>query len=397
MSNEVDFNPLDPRIIEDPFPFYKPLLQGPPKQIFMGQTTTLIAQYDHVVKVLKDFDNFKNEIPQDEVNAALDVFGGAKVIPFADEPDHGRLRKLVRRTFSPQSVRTYTQETQKIVDGLIESLRKKKEFDFVTEFAYLIPLYVICWMMDMPLDHRNLYERWAKGLSAIGGTEPGQDVPTMFSNAQSSWRKYFSEMMDKRLKEPPQEDFLGEMIDFYREGQMSYDDAVNMMMLVLLAGQDTTAGLLSNVAKNLLTHPDQLELLRSQPDLVNNAVEETMRFDNSVLLITRYAKEDINFEGTDIPADSPLFVILAAANRDPAKFPDPDRYDVTRNTDEQMGLGIGLHFCLGAYLARMENQIALASWLKAFPNIRLSNPDVPFSYRGGHRNRALTELMVRVD
>jgi cytochrome P450 len=397
MSNEVDFNPLDPRIVADPFPFHKPLMQGPPKQIFMGQTTTLIAQYNHVSKVLKDFDNFKNEIPQDEVNAALDVFGGAKVIPFADEPDHGRLRKLVRRTFSPQSVRTYTQETQKIVDGLIEGLRKKKEFDFVTEFAYLIPLYVICWMMDMPLDHRNLYERWARGLSAIGGTEPGQDVPTMFSNAQSSWRKYFAEMVDKRLKEPPQEDFLGEMIDFYREGQMSYDDAVNMMMLVLLAGQDTTAGLLSNVGKNLLTHPDQLQLLRSQPDLVNNAVEETMRFDNSVLLITRYAKENINFEGTDIPGNSPLFVILAAANRDPARFPDPDRYDITRNTEEQLGLGIGLHFCLGAYLARMENQIALTSWLKAFPNIRLSDPDAPFKYRGGHRNRALTELMVRID
>jgi cytochrome P450 len=397
MSDQVDFNPLDPRIVADPFPFYKPLMQGPPKQIFLGQTTTLIAQYDHVVKVLKDFDNFKNEIPQTEVNAALDVFGGAKVIPFADEPDHGRLRKLVRRTFSPQSVRTYTDQTQAIVDGIIDDLRKRKEFNLVTEFAYLIPLYVICWMMDMPLDDHDLYVRWAKGLSAIEGTEPGQDIPTMFSNAQASWRRYFTGMIDRRLNQPPQEDFLGEMIDFYREKQMSYEDAVNMMMLVLLAGQDTTAGLIANVAKNLLTHRDQLDLLRSRPELVNNAVEETMRFDNSVLLITRYAKADINFEGTDIPADSPLFVILAAANRDAAKFPDPDRYDITRNTDEQLGLGLGLHFCLGAYLARMENQIGLASWIKAFPNIRLSNPGAPFKYRGGHRNRSLTELMVRMD
>jgi pimeloyl-[acyl-carrier protein] synthase len=251
--------------------------------------------------------------------------------------------------------------------------------------------------MDMPLDDHDLYVRWAKGLSAIEGTEPGQDIPTMFSNAQASWRRYFTGMIDRRLNQPPQEDFLGEMIDFYREKQMSYEDAVNMMMLVLLAGQDTTAGLIANVAKNLLTHRDQLDLLRSRPELVNNAVEETMRFDNSVLLITRYAKADINFEGTDIPADSPLFVILAAANRDPAKFPDPDRYDITRNTDEQLGLGLGLHFCLGAYLARMENQIGLASWIKAFPNIRLSNPGAPFKYRGCHRNRSLTELMVRVD
>ncbi len=396
MSNEVEFNPLDPRIVADPFPFYKPLMQGPPKQVFLGQTTTLIARYDHVVKVLKDFDGFRNEIPKDEVNAALDVFG-AKVIPFADEPDHSRLRKLVRRTFSPQSVRSYTEQTQAIVDGIIDGLRKKKEFNFVTEFAYLIPLYVICWMMDMPLEHRDRYERWAKGLSAIGATEPGQEVPQSFSEAQASWRGYFSEMIDRRLKEPPQEDFLGEMIDFYRQDQMSYEDAVNMMMLVLLAGQDTTAGLLANVAKNLLTHPDQLELLRSRPELVNSAVEETMRFDNSVLLITRYAKEDIRFEGTDIPGGSPLFVILAAANRDPEKFSDPDRYDITRNTEEQLGLGLGIHFCLGAYLARMENQLALASWLKAFPKMRLSNPDAPFKYRGGHRNRALTELMVRVD
>jgi cytochrome P450 len=397
MSSEVDFSPLDPRIVADPFPFYKPLMQGLPKQIFLGQTTTLIAQYDHVVKVLKDPDNFKNEIPKDEVNAALDVFGGAKVISFADEPDHSRLRKLVQRTFSPKSVRSYTEQTQQIVDSIIADLRGKKEFDFVTEFAYLIPLYVICWMMDMPLEHRGLYQSWAKGLSAIGTTEPGQKVPLSFSEAQASWRKYFSEMIDRRLNEPPQEDFLGEMIDFYRQDQMSYEDAVNMMMLVLLAGQDTTAGLIANVAKNLLTHPDQLELLRSRPELVNNAVEETMRFDNSVLLITRYAKDDIHFEGTNIPGGSPLFVILAAANRDPAKFPDPDRYDITRNTEEQLGLGLGLHFCLGAYLARMENQVALASWLKAFPNIRLSNPDAPFKYRGGHRNRALTELMVRVD
>jgi pimeloyl-[acyl-carrier protein] synthase len=169
------------------------------------------------------------------------------------------------------------------------------------------------------------------------------------------------------------------------------------MMLVLLAGQDTTAGLITNVAKNLLTHRGQLELLRERPELVNNAIEETMRFDNSVLLITRYAKEDINFEGTEIPGASPLFVILAAANRDPAKFPDPDRFDITRNTEEHVGLGLGLHFCLGAYLARMENQIALASWLQAFPNIRLSDPDAAFKYRGSHRNRALTELMVRVD
>jgi len=398
MSNEVEFNPLDPRIVADPFPFYKPLLmQGPPKQVFLGQPTTLIARYDHVVKVLKDFDNFKNEIPRNDANAALDVFGGAKVIPFADEPDHGRLRKLVRRTFSPQSVRTYVPRTQEIVDGIIEDIRKKKEVNFVTDFAYLVPLYVICWMMDMPLDHRDLYQRWAKGLSAIGTTEPGNEVPQTFMQAQASWKQYFGEMVDRRLKEPPQEDFLGEMIDFYRQKLMSYEDAVNMMMLVLLAGQDTTAGLLGNVAKNLLTHPDQLELLRSRPELVNDAVEETMRFDNSVLLITRYAKADINFEGTDIPGASPVFVMLAAANRDPAKFSEPDRFDITRNTEEQLGLGLGIHFCLGAYLARMENQIALASWLKAFPNLRLSDPTAPFKYRGGHRNRSLTELMVRVD
>ena len=397
MSNEVEFNPLDPRIVADPFPFYKPLMQGPPKQVFLGQPTTLIARYDHVVKVLKDFDNFKNEIPRNDANAALDVFGGAKVIPFADEPDHGRLRKLVRRTFSPQSVRTYVPKTQEIVDAIIEDVRKKKEVNFVTDFAYLVPLYVICWMMDMPLDHRDLYQRWAKGLSAIGTTEPGNEVPQTFMQAQASWKQYFSEMVDRRLKEPPQEDFLGEMIDFFRQNLMSYEDAVNMMMLVLLAGQDTTAGLLGNVAKNLLTHPDQLELLRSRPELVNDAVEETMRFDNSVLLITRYTKADINFEGTDIPGGSPVFVMLAAANRDPAKFPEPDRYDITRNTEEQLGLGLGIHFCLGAYLARMENQIALASWLKAFPNLRLSDPAAPFKYRGGHRNRSLTELMVRVD
>ena len=397
MSNEVEFNPLDPRIVADPFPFYKPLMQGPPKQVFLGQPTTLVARYDHVVKVLKDFDNFKNEIPRNDANAALDVFGGAKVIPFADEPDHGRLRKLVRRTFSPQSVRTYVPKTQEIVDAIIEDVRKKKEVNFVTDFAYLVPLYVICWMMDMPLDHRDLYQRWAKGLSAIGTTEPGNEVPQNFMQAQASWKQYFSEMVDRRLKEPAQEDFLGEMIDFFRQNLMSYEDAVNMMMLVLLAGQDTTAGLLGNVAKNLLTHPDQLDLLRSRPELVNDAVEETMRFDNSVLLITRYTKADINFEGTDIPGGSPVFVMLAAANRDPAKFPEPDRYDITRNTEEQLGLGLGIHFCLGAYLARMENQIALASWLKAFPNLRLSDPAAPFNYRGGHRNRSLTELMVRVD
>jgi cytochrome P450 len=397
MSNQVDFNPLDPRIVADPYPFYKPLMQGPPKQIFMGQTTTLIARYDHVVKALKDVDNFKNEIPKTEVNAALDVFGGAKVISFADEPDHSRLRRLVQRTFSPKSVRSYTEQTQAIVGGIIENLRGRKEFDFVTEFAYPIPLYVICWMMDMPLEHRDLYQHWARGLGAVGSTQPGQQVPLSFSQAQASWRKYFSEMIDRRLKEPPQEDFLGEMLDYYRQDQMSYEDAVNMMMLVLLAGQDTTAGLIANVAKNLLTHPAQLQLLRSRPELINNAVEETMRFDNSVLLITRYARDDVTFEGTAIPGGSPQFVILAAANRDPAKFPDPDRYDITRDTSEHVGLGLGLHFCLGAYLARMENQVALASWLRAFPNLRLADPAAPFSYRGGHRNRALTELRVRVD
>src|SRR5208282_6535149 len=129
-------------------------------------------------------------------------------------------------------------------------------------------------MMDMPLDHRGLYERWAKGLSAIGTTAPGQEVPLSFVDAQASWHKYFAEMIDRRLTEPAQEDFLGELIDFYRQDQMSYEDVVNMLMLVLLAGQDTTAGLLGNVAKNLLTHPDQLELLRNRPELVSNAVEE---------------------------------------------------------------------------------------------------------------------------
>lgn len=397
MSNQVDFNPLDPRIVADPYPFYKPLMQGPPKQIFMGQTTTLIARYDHVVQVLKDVDNFVNEIPKTEVNAALDVFGGAKVISFADEPDHGRLRRLVQRTFSPKSVRSYTEQTQAIIDGIIENLRGREEFDLVSEFAYPIPLYVICWMMDMPLEHRDLYQHWARGLSAVGSTQPGQTVPPSFSQAQASWRKYFSEMIDRRLKEPPQEDFLGEMLDYYRQGQMSYEDAVNMMMLVLLAGQDTTAGLISNVAMNLLSRPGQLQLLRGRPELVNNAVEETIRFDNSVLLITRYAKRDVTFEGTFIPADSPLFVILAAANRDPARFTDPDRYDISRDTDEHLGLGLGLHFCLGAYLARMENQVALASWPRAFPKMRLADPQAPLKYRGGHRNRALTELRVRVD
>ena len=393
VTQEVDFNPLDPRYVSDPFPMYKPLMQGPPRQVHLGQITTLIARYDHAVKVLYDPYNFKNEIPQDEVNAALDVFG-AKVISFADEPLHNRLRKTVRRTFSAQSVREFRPKAEEIVRQLILPLRDQPEFDVVSELAYLLPLYMICWLMDLPEEHHALYRQWASALSSIGRTMPGDPVPKAFFEARDSWRKYFSEMLDRRLREPRRQDFLGEMIDAHRQGQLSYEEAVDMMMLILLAGQDTTASLIASLTKNLLTHPDALAAVRSRPELIPKAVEETMRYDNSVLLITRYAKSDMTFEGTRIPAGSSVFLILAAANRDPAKFPDPDRYDIARDPNEHLGLGEGIHFCLGAFLARMENQVAIASLLEAFPRLRLANPEGPFQYNGGQRSRSLSELRV---
>jgi cytochrome P450 len=391
------FNPMDPEFLADPYPTYHRLrAEDPVHHSPLG--FWLLTRYEDVASVLRDPRFIKEPI------AALVAARFGAEVPRGvglsmldrDPPDHTRLRGLVSKAFTPRVVEGLRPRIQQIVDGLIARAQSVGSMDLIEEFAYPIPVNVICEMMGVPVKDHERFKGWsldiARGLDSIW-LPPDSEVPRRSAAARHAISDYFRELIAER-RASPRGDLLSALIIAEEAGdKLSEDELLATCILILIAGHETTVNLIGNGVLALLRHPDELHRLRQTPALITSAVEELLRFDGPVQRTARVASDDATIGGRTIRKGDMVMPFIGAADRDPAQFPEPDRLDLSRGDNRHIAFGWGIHFCLGAPLARVEGQIAIDTLVRRLPRLELvtESPE----YRQSLTLRGLKTLPVK--
>jgi cytochrome P450 len=397
-AEKVYFNPWDPAFRANPYPHYRPLLAGPPRILDLFGPTGMIARYADVTAVLRDHAHFSSVRPPDPSDPPNDgPFGGARTMLFSDPPMHTRLRRLVSRDFTPRRIREMEPRIREIAKNLIDAAERKGELEVMSVVANALPVMVIAEMLGVPPDHYEQFKHWSDVVVSADNTLPGTPQPEEFHAATKALRDYFAQEIERRRLNPGA-DLVSALVAAHDDAEaMNADELLAFVLLLLLAGNETTTNLIGNGMLALGRNPAQMSLLRDSPELMPRAIEEILRYDGPVQSTIRFTKEDLNLGGTELPANLGCFIIVAAANRDPAQFEDPDRFDITRAPRDHVAFGEGIHFCIGAPLARMEGAIAIGAMLERFPRLRLQDPAAPVTYKGSYFLRGLASLPMATD
>jgi len=397
MSDEVLFNPFAPEFHADPYPTYRLLRERDPvHQMPMG--AWILTRYDDVVATLKD-----SRLGRAGFEAFLAAVYGAgnEDIPmpasmlFRDPPDHTRLRSLVSRAFTPRVIEGLRPRISAIVEVLLDRVQERGRMDVIADLAYPLPVTVISEMLGVPSGDHELIKQWsadiARGLDAIGmPVDP--EVVGRASRGRRALGEYFRGLIPERRRQP-RDDLLTSLIAAEDQGdRLTEGELLSTCVLLYVAGHETTVNLIGNGLLALLQHPGELARLRNHPELSSSAIEELLRYDGPVQRTGRTAHEDLELGGRHIPKGSMVVSVIGAANRDPEHFPDPDRLDIGRRDNRHVAFGFGLHFCLGAPLARLEGQIALGGLLRRFGHLELETDRL--TWRQSSTLRGLAALPV---
>ncbi|MFE7358103.1 cytochrome P450 [Streptomyces sp. NPDC057543] len=368
-----------------------------------GIDTYLITRYQDARAALTDPRLSKDMYGA--MDAYRRIFGDSSValddhMLNSDPPKHTRLRKFVGSTFTPRRVASLRPQIQEIVETLLDGCATREPVDLLSAFAFPLPINVICELLGVPPDERSVLQGLSTTVAQTGFSKESKQAQ---QKAEEDLHTYFADLL-ARKRSRPGEDLLSALIAARDEnGGLTEQELVSTAFLLMFAGHKTTAYLIGNAVHHRLTHPAQLHAVRENPELIGQAVEELLRYDGSVESATfRFATEDVQIAGTLIPKGSLVQIALSSANRDPRKFDAPDEFDVTRSANVQsahLGFGYGIHYCLGAPLARLETQLALTGLFSRFPKVASADPareapwmEVPFpAFRG------LAELPVVLD
>jgi pimeloyl-[acyl-carrier protein] synthase len=391
------FNPMDPEFLADPYPTYHRLrAEDPVHHSPLG--FWVLTRYEDVSAVLRDprfikeplaalvAARFGAEVPRGVGLSMLD----------RDPPDHTRLRSLVSKAFTPRVVEGLRPRIQQIVDGLITRAQAAGSMDVIEEFAYPIPVNVICEMLGVPVEDHERFKGWsldiARGLDSIWLPQDSE-VPRRSAAARHAISDYFRGLIAER-RASPRGDLLSALITAEEAGdKLNEEELLATCILLLIAGHETTVNLIGNGVLALLRHPSELRRLRETPGLITSAVEELLRYDGPVQRTARVASADATIGSRTIGKGEMVMPFIGAADRDPAQFPDPDRLDLTRSDNRHIAFGWGIHFCLGAPLARVEGQVALDMLVRRLPRLELVT-DSP-EYRQSLTLRGLKTLPVK--
>ncbi|BDH12561.1 cytochrome P450 [Streptomyces hygroscopicus] len=372
----------------DPYPLYAELREA--RVARQEDGSYLVGTYHDIEALLHDprisSDRRKRTVPDETAEEGLPpAFIGL------DDPEHHRLRGLAMRSFgpphTPDRIDGMHDEITRIVKDLIGSFQGKKRIDVVDDFAYPLPVTVICRLLGVPIEDEPRFREWSDAIVAGIDPTPGED-PTERPRAAAEARKamglYLGELAEKR-RAHPSDDMLSAFVGGdsvggdSSEGQLTPLEIMTTSVLLLIAGHETTVNLITNGILTLLRHPDELARLRAEPALMPHAVEELLRYEPPVqMLPQRTPLADIEVAGVTIPQGAPLILLLASGNRDPLRFPDPDRFDPTRDDHQHLGFGSGVHSCFGAPLARLEAQIALNELIQYLDHPRLVADPPPY-------------------
>jgi cytochrome P450 len=395
-------NILAPELLEDPYPWYVEMRQAGLVYYTLPQLpqvrSAMLSRHADVQAVLRD-PRFTREAFREAAKRALGEGALAQSYGlwflFMDPPDHTRLRGLVSKAFTPRTVERLRPRIEAVVDDLLDRQADKASFDLVSEFAYQVPVLVICDLLGVPTEDRARFGDWSAALARGLDNLTFADCEfVMHGNAAASGlTDYFRGLVTVRRRQPGN-DLLSALIAADEAGdRLTEDELLATCVLLFFAGHETTVNLIGNGTLALLRHPAQLELLRDNPSLIANAVEELLRYDSPVQRTSRVASEDLMVNGYQFSKGERVNMLVGAANRDPAQFVDPDRLDITRpNAAQHLSFAAGIHYCVGAPLARLEAQLAILGLLRRAPNLRLV--DERPKYRPTFVLRGLRSLRV---
>jgi len=387
-SDRPVFDPFDPRWASDPFPLYAEFRdRAPIHRNDMG--FWVVAGHADCLTVLRDRrassntisaapERFRRPITEDSPLAA----GMVEMRPFLfrDPPDHTRLRGLVAKAFTPKVVDSLREGTARMVEELLDKAVDAGEIDLVADFAYPLPMGVICNLLGVPVEDRDRCKVWSQALAR--GMDPDfllpDDLIAARAEAGGQFAVYFLGLMEER-RHKPSDDLLSALVTAEDAGgALSDTEVLSTCILLFIAGHETTVNLIAGGTLALLRHPDQLARFRADPGLHRTAIEEMLRYVSPVQLTGRAFIEDAEIGGAEFTAGDFVILLLASANRDATQFEDAERFDITRSPNNHLGFGFGIHRCLGAPLARMESELALSALVRRAPHLALATDEVHY-------------------
>ncbi len=390
----IEYDPFDPKTRADPYPYYAALRRDAPVYWAEGVGGWVISRYDDVRSVLKRAELFSSDAmgtvligaqpgtkPEDDPVLMERMASLAKAMPVAalgqsrnlittDAPDHEALRSVVNRGFTPRRIQAWEGRVREIVADCMGALRERADFDVIRDLAVPVPVVVIAEMLGVETERQDDFKRWSDGIvGGVTGSGHGKDaLDSGFATAMGELSHYVLAIAEER-RAHPRDDLVSMIVAVQDEGlhNLSPGDVVQFVLLLLVAGNETTTNLIGNAVNALLDHPDQLARVRDDPGLLPGVVEETLRYDPPIQFLFRRATRDVEIGGVVIRENEIVVPLIGSANRDESQFPRPEEFDVTRNTLGHLSFGFGLHFCLGAALARLEARAALEALLPELP------------------------------
>jgi cytochrome P450 len=290
-------------------------------------------------------------------------------ISAADPPAHDRLRALVQQAFTPRLIQLLQPRIEKLTDSLITDAADRGEFDLMTDLGYPLPAIVLAEMLGIPAADHTEFRVWSMTFIDTFDPVSHRIISTDGIHAADSLAAYLTAIIDEQRRSP-REDLIGGLVQAEQDGErLSREETLEMCLLLIVAGMETTANLIGNGMNALFAHPDETRRLRADPSLIQSAIEELMRYDAPIQLSGRAVLEDFEVDGSVFRKGQMVGIIVGAANRDPEAFVDPHRLDLSRRPNNHLGFGRGIHFCLGAPLARLESAIAISALVDRFPKL----------------------------
>lgn len=376
------YDPRDRATIDDPLPVFRQLQADDPCHWCDPLRSWIVTRYEDCRDVLRDeqisadrLTPYYRRLPEEQRAGVSEIVRYLNTwVAFKDPPEHGRMRHLLNKVFTPGAIRQLRPAVERAVDQLLEPLAGEREFDFIDAFAYPLPANVILTMLGLPPEDMEQLHVWSNDMQPfIGGATTSPEKYAQAQRGAIAMADYFRTAVRER-ESRPRDDMLSKLVAVREnDDAMTEDEVIGTAMLFLFGGHETTTNLIGNGVRALLRHPDAAAAVRAgDDDVIKAAVEEILRYDGPTLATVRVVGTDHERHGRELKQGQRVFAMIHGANHDTSQFEEPERFDITRSPNPHLTFNYGIHFCLGAPLARLEGEVAIGRVLKAVPDLRLA-------------------------